>query len=130
MWKESDGDLDAVLKELAAREPIFHRPEFGTTRAEFESMMAPEFREVGASGQEYNREFVLDVLEKRHASSHIDVWETSNFWCQRLAAELYLLTYMLLQDSGRLTRRATIWRRTEAGWKIVYHQGTVVASQG
>jgi hypothetical protein len=130
MWKESDGDLDAVLKELAAREPIFHRPEFGTTRAEFESMMAPEFREVGASGQEYNREFVLDVLEKRHAGSHNDAWKTSNFRCQRLAAELYLLTYLLLQDSGRLTRRATIWRRTDAGWKIVYHQGTVVANQG
>jgi len=130
MWKESDRDLDAVLKELAAREPIFHRPEFGTTRAEFESMIAPEFREVGASGQEYSKEVVLDVLEKRHAASHIDVWETSNFRCQRLAAELYLLTYLLLQDSGRLTRRATIWRRTDAGWKIVYHQGTVVANQG
>jgi hypothetical protein len=128
MWKESDSDLDAVLKELAAREPIFHRPEFGTTRAEFEAMMAPEFREVGASGQEYSKEFVLDVLEMRHAASHKDEWEASDFRCQRLAADLYLLTYTLLQNSMRLTRRTTIWRRTEAGWKIVYHQGTLVAN--
>jgi hypothetical protein len=27
----------------------------------------------------------------------------------------------------RLTRRATIWLRTPDGWKIVYHQGTIVA---
>jgi hypothetical protein len=37
-----------------------------------------------------------------------------------------LLTYTLLQDNQRLTRRATIWRSTADGWKIVYHQGTIV----
>jgi hypothetical protein len=31
-----------------------------------------------------------------------------------------------LQDEQRLTRRATIWQRTKDGWKIVYHQGTIV----
>ena len=128
MWKESSAELEAVLEELASREPIFHRPEFGTTRAEFEEMMAPEFREVGASGQEYSREFVLDVLEQRYAAPPKDVWETSDFRCQLLAADLYLLTYTLLQDGRRLTRRSTIWKRTESGWKIVYHQGTIVAT--
>lgn len=29
--------------ELAAREPIFHRPEFGSTRADFESMLSDDF---------------------------------------------------------------------------------------
>jgi len=36
------------------------------------------------------------------------------------------LAYTLRQEE-RLTRRASIWRRTAAGWKIVFHQGTVVA---
>jgi hypothetical protein len=31
--------------------------------------------------------------------------------------------YTLLQGE-RLTRRVTLWRRTSAGWKILYHQGT------
>jgi hypothetical protein len=26
----------------------------------------------------------------------------------------------------RLTRRATIWQNTSEGWKILYHQGTIV----
>jgi hypothetical protein len=54
------------------------------------------------------------------------VWETRDFYCRKLARDLYLLTYTLLQDSTRLTRRSTIWQKTLEGWKIVYHQGTVV----
>ena len=115
-----------VLDELVRREPIFHRAEFGTTRADFERMTEENFWEVGASGRRYSREFVLDELEKRHAVPHSDVWETSDFRCQKLAEDLYLLTYTLLQDKTRLTRRSTIWRRTDGDWKIVFHQGTVV----
>jgi hypothetical protein len=37
----------------------------------------------------------------------------------------YLLTYTLRQP-GRVTRRATLWRRTGGGWQAIYHQGTVV----
>jgi len=119
-------ELADVLEELKAREPIFHRPKFGTTRAEFERIMAEEFWETGASGTLYDRAAVLDVLEQRHAKPHEDVWETSEFRCDRLTADLFLLTYTLLQDGVRLTRRVTIWRRTSEGWKIVYHQGTIV----
>jgi hypothetical protein len=32
----------------------------------------------------------------------------------------------LLQDKTRLSRRATIWQRATDGWKILYHQGTIV----
>jgi hypothetical protein len=129
MWKEPDEGADEVLKALAAREPNFHRREFGATRAEFDGMMAPEFWEVGASGRLYSREFVLDLLEKRFAEPQADAWETSEFRCQRLADDLYLLPYTLLQDEVRLTRRVTIWRRTVEGWKIVFHQGTVVVNK-
>jgi hypothetical protein len=119
-------ELQPVLAELSSREPIFHRPEFGTTRADFEKMTAEDFWETGASGRRYSRQFVLDELEKRHAAPHEDVWETSEFQCRKLGEDSYLLTYTLLQDHVRLTRRATIWRKTMGGWKIMYHQGTVV----
>jgi hypothetical protein len=122
-------ELASVLQELMAREPIFHRPEFGTKRADFEAMIHPEFWETGASGRRYSRAFVLDELERRFASSHEDVWETSEFCCRELAPDLYLLTYTLLQDRKRKTRRTTIWQRTAEGWKIVYHQGTIVEEQ-
>jgi hypothetical protein len=120
-------ELESVLRELSDREPIFHRPEFGVTHADFERITSEDFWETGASGQRYSRAFVLDLLEKRHSQPHPDVWETSEFCCRQLAPDLYLLTYTLVQDHVRKTRRATIWRRTAEGWKIVYHQGTIVA---
>jgi hypothetical protein len=122
----TDPGLWGVLEELVSREPIFHRPEFGTTRADFERMTDAEFWEVGASGRRYSRAYVLDELERRHAEPHEDVWEASGFYCRRLGPEVYLLTYTLVQDHVRRTRRSTIWQRADEGWKILYHQGTMV----
>jgi len=119
-------EIEDVLAELSAREPIFHRPEFGTSRADFERMTVEDFWETGASGRRYSRQSVLDELERRFSAPHNDVWETRDFYCRELARDVYLLTYTLLQDRKRLTRRATIWRRAADGWKIVYHQGTIV----
>src|SRR5918911_3895908 len=121
----TDPQLQDVLNELIEREPIFHRPELGTTRADFERMMETTFWEVGASGRRYSREYVLAELERRYAAPAEDLWQTRDFHCLEIAADNYLLTYTLLQGA-RVTRRATIWRRTAAGWKIVYHQGTIV----
>ncbi len=90
-------------------------------------MVVADFWEVGASGQRYSRLDVLNELEKRHSAPHEDVWETSDFRCRQLAPDVYLLTYTLLQDKDRFTRRATIWQSTKADWKIVYHQGTIVS---
>jgi hypothetical protein len=119
-------DLQVVLAELSSREPIFHRPEFGTTRADFERMTTEDYWETGASGRRYSRQSVLDELEKRFSVPHADVWETNDFHCRRLSGDTYLLTYTLLQDKQRLTRRTTVWQSTSGGWKIVYHQGTIV----
>lgn len=122
----TEARLLPILEQLRDREPIFHRPEFGTTRADFEAMTEPDFWEVGASGRRYSREYVLDVLEERYRQPFDDDWQTSDFHCREIAADNYLLTYTL-QQGPRLTRRATLWRHTAQGWKIVYHQGTLVA---
>jgi hypothetical protein len=121
----TDKQLQGVLDELVRREPLFHRPEFGTTRADFEAMTAPDFWETGASGRRYSRAHVLDVLEERYKKPPVENRETFDFHCRELAADLYLLTYTLVLD-GRRTRRATIWQHASDGWKILYHQGTVV----
>jgi len=120
--------LLAIQQELEAREPIFHRPEFGTTRAAFEAMTAEDFWETGASGRRYSRAYVLDILEERHSAPRDEKLQAEDFYCQRIAPDNYLLTYTLHQSS-RVTRRATLWRRVPQGWVIVYHQGTVVGSE-
>lgn len=128
-WLATEPKLREILQELRSREPIFHRPEFGTTRADFVAMTGKDFWEVGASGRRYSREHILDVLEDRHqVASHLaleDTWEATDFACRELGSDTYLLTYTLTQGQ-RKTRRATVWRRLPEGWKILFHQGTVV----
>lgn len=118
--------IEEVTEALAAREPIFHRPEFGTSRTDFEAMMAPEFWEIGASGRRYSKGFILDTLESRHSKPVTDAYVVTDLACQELSPNLYLVTYQLDQ-SGRLSQRSTIWRLNGDVWEIVFHQGTLVA---
>ena len=115
-----------ALEALRAREPIFHRPELGTSRADFERMTDEAFWEVGASGRVYDRPFVLDELDRRHSSPHEDQWEVSDFSCHALGGRTFLATY-LLRQGARLSRRATLWRY-DGSWQAIYHQGTLVSS--
>ena len=121
-------ELLPVLEELRRREPIFHNKAFGTSLADFERATAPDFWEIGASGRRYTREFIFDLLQR---DAMVDAeqagWRSSDFDVRRLGPDTFLLTYTLDQ-AGRLTRRATIWQKTrDDGWRILYHQGTVVA---
>lgn len=118
-----------VLLELMQLEPIFHRAHVDTKRHEFEDMTDVDFWEIGASGQRYERDFVLDTLEQRHAQPLTEHWETHDFHCQQIAPDHYLISYLLIQEQVRKSRRTTIWRRTEAGWKILFHQGTLIQDE-
>ena len=98
--------------------------------AEFERSTAPEYWEVGGSGRRYSREFILRELTVNvpNVDAAAAGWRTEGFGLRRLGPETYLLTYTLDQ-AGRRTRRATIWQRSEGGWRILYHQGTIIAAE-
>jgi hypothetical protein len=124
---ESDGERP-IADELRSREPIFHRTEHGTSRADWEAMTDPAFWEVGASGNVYARAEVLDTVVKRFADAEYDPMdglEVEHFTVRRLDGVAWLATY-LLHQGPRITRRASVWRRDGAGWLLLYHQGTVV----
>lgn len=118
--------LASVAAELRAREPVFHRPELGTTRADLERMTDADFWEVGASGRRYSRAYVIDRVVQRQSSPREHRWEIRGFHCADLSDRLFLVTYTLIEDGARVTRRMTLWRRAAGEWKIVYHQGTPV----
>jgi len=121
-------DTDTVLAELEALEPIFHTPAFGTTPADFDRRMAPDYWEIGASGQRYDRAFILQHLAANPPVPADDAgWTLGDAAVRALGADDFLITYALDQ-AGRRTRRATLWRRSPAGWIILYHQGTIIAA--
>ncbi len=117
-----------ILEELKSREPIFHHPEkFGKTKQDIENQMCDEFWEVGASGNIYTKQDVIKTLcERYNDPNYQDIWEAKDFNLTQIAADNYLLTYILIQDKTRFTRRSTLWRRINGSWKILYHQGTVI----
>lgn len=123
-----DPGLEDVLEELRSREPIFHTEQFGRSIDDFQRRTAPDFWEVGASGRRYSRDFILG-LRRREAlvDAHAAGWTADGFGLRQLGPDCFLLTYTLDQ-MGRVTRRATIWERNGEGWRIVYHQGTVVTA--
>ncbi len=123
-----DVDAASVARELRDREPIFHRPAHGTSRADFESMTVADYWEVGASGSVHDRRTCLDELERRYADAAYDPLaglEVRDFAVREAGAGVWLATYHLRQGE-RDTRRVSVWRRTDGGWVLVYHQGTVI----
>lgn len=124
-----DPGLHSVFDELRCREPIFHTAEFGTTLSDFEKMMAPDYWEVGASGRRYSREFILRHLDQNPPVDAASAgWRSCDHGLRRLGPDTYLFTYTLLQGD-RPTRRATIWQSTPDGWRILYHQGTIITAE-
>ena len=123
---KTDPKVSGIIEELKKREPIFHHPEYGTSREDFEKMTEETFWEVGASGNRYSRDFILDTLEKRFQNPQEEDLEIKNFHCLEISLNNYLVTYTLIQDKERVTRRSTIWKKKVNDWKIVYHQGTIV----
>lgn len=119
-----------ILEQLKEKEPIFHHPEIdGTSKEDVGKITDPNFWEVGASGNIYNREMVITTYVERYKDNQFkanDIWETKDFGIMEIAPDNYLLTYTLIQNHTRVTRRSTIWRKIGDQFKILYHQGTIV----
>lgn len=123
-----DPGFEAEFEELCQLEPIFHTETFGASAEEFSRRMSSDYWEVGASGRRYSRAFILEQAAKiALANAATCGWKTSEFGLKQLGTQTFLLTYKLDQN-GRLTRRATIWKKNEEGWQILYHQGTIISS--
>lgn len=125
-FAHTEPDLLPLLDDLRRREPIFHTPAFGT---DYKQAMAPDYWEVGASGRRYSRDFILRWMSDAPPVDAASAgWQTSGHALRRLGPDTYLLTYTLRQ-AERLTRRSTIWQSTPDGWRILYHQGTIVSAE-
>lgn len=116
----------ATIKRLEARLQI---PSVRTSRRQLELLLADEFQEFGASGRIYNKRKVIDALcsdpgetRRRYATFQ----KMSIAW---LADDVALLTYRSVKTEGddprrHLANRASIWRRIDGRWQMVFHQGT------
>ena len=88
-------------------------------RSWMEQYLARDFAEFGRSGRRYTRAEVLAVeVGEIHATLPL-----RDLQCRRLGGGVVLATYQSEVD-GLLVNRSSIWRLTDAGWQMEFHQGT------
>lgn len=122
-----DSASDAVKQAIAAELQLMD-PRVRASRERAARLLDPEFVEVGASGRRWTREEMLTELAG-HAGSSADGphCEPSGISGVLLAPGLVHLTFETVLGERR-TRRSSIWRKGdgETGWRMYYHQATVV----
>ncbi|MFF4661121.1 DUF4440 domain-containing protein [Streptomyces sp. NPDC001381] len=88
-------------------------------------LLDPEFTEIGASGRRWDVTSILTVTSGGGISPQSPV-EVSEMSGTLLAPGLVHLTYHAVNQGSR-ARRSSLWRLTETGWRMYFHQGTPVA---
>jgi hypothetical protein len=113
-------DEREVLRKL---EEELWREETRFDQQRMDEIIAEDFFEFGMSGRFYRREDTLAI-----ARQPIDaVLPLPDFQARLLAPDVAQVTYnsaVTYDGDVYHARRSSIWSRTEAGWKLRFHQGT------
>ncbi|EPE95392.1 nuclear transport factor 2 family protein [Rhizobium grahamii] len=118
-------DLTEHLRSLEQR---LFEPNVRTSAAALESLLSPEFREIGASGRLYGYQDVITGLLAEPLDGTTRT--LTDFELQLLAPDLALVTYRAIRTvpTGPQVRslRSSIWRHdADCQWRMVFHQGTL-----
>ncbi len=97
-------------------------PEVRASPARVLELLDPEFTEIGASGRRWDVRSILAVTSDGSVSPQSPV-EVSDMSGAVLAPGVVHLTYFA-DHQGRRAWRSSVWRLTEAGWRLYFHQGT------
>ncbi|NUW40217.1 nuclear transport factor 2 family protein [Nonomuraea rhodomycinica] len=120
----TDDQMDPVRAAMAGELRLLDREVRSSARLMAE-LLDPEFTEIGASGRLWSRsEIIADVVEStRPSDPPITVSDMTGVL---LAPGIVHLTYVS-DNAGRRARRSSVWRRSEDGWRVYFHQGTLSA---
>ncbi len=117
---------DHDFLELRRNEEDMLRPEVRFSREKMHALLDNEFLEFGASGKIYSKEQTIDV-QPQEIGAQLPL---PDFSARLLAPTVALVTYRSIQmfsdGTVKEARRSSIWRKSEKGWRIVFHQGTLL----
>jgi hypothetical protein len=115
---------DADLDELRDLEAAMWRSGTRGDRSWMDRRLARDFTEFGRSGRRYTRAEILAVeVGEFHATLPL-----RDLRMRRPGGGVVLVTYQYEVD-GLLANRSSIWRLTDAGCRIEFHQGTPTAAR-
>ncbi len=116
---------DSDFEQLRMLEESLWRDDTRFDRAYTESVFSQDFFEFGRSGRFYSRDASLGM-----DAEPIDaVIPLPNFDVRMISPDVAQVTYTSLVTYDGVVqkgRRSSIWSRADDGWKIRFHQGTVL----
>jgi hypothetical protein len=119
----SDGLDDPEVALVASLERLLLQPAARRDPEVLERLLAPDFREVGASGRAWTREAVVADLLAVDGPLGPPIAD-HHLRGTRLAPDVVLLE-LVTDNAGRWARRHSLWRRRHDGqWQTFLHQGT------
>ena len=112
-------DHEAELRRL---EESLWRAVTRFDRSYMDEILAADFFEFGRSGRVWSRE---DVLSSPSTALNAQL-PLPHFRVKMVSDEVALVTYRSRVDSNEseLANRSSLWRTTDRGWKLIFHQGT------
>jgi hypothetical protein len=116
--------------ELLALELALARRDIAALPGGLEAVFDPAFVEFGQSGRRWERSEMIDALTKVASTTGTADIDIERFAVERLADGVLLATYLLVgirsEGETQASRRSSVWLRSEAGWRLRFHQGTTL----
>jgi hypothetical protein len=116
----------ALLRRL---EEQLLKPEIRHSPDQVGDLLSDDFVEFGSSGGVFNKQQVIEALEREGPADPTIRLSLADFIARGLASDVVLVTYRTIQEGGPGTRqdsrlRSSIWKLIEGRWQMVFHQGT------
>jgi hypothetical protein len=122
----SADDLDDDVQAAIVRELRLLDPAVRCAPDEVAALLDPDFSEFDASGRRWTRQEIIDALPVEEASPRQGlIFAVSDLAGVSLAEGIVHVTYTS-QGQARRCHRSSIWWKTPTGWRIYFHQSTVV----
>ena len=111
------------LEEQLLKPEVRHSPD------QVGDLLSDDFVEFGSSGGVFNKQQTIEALKQEGPPDPTIRLSLVDFIARRLASDVILVTYRIIQDCGPGTRqesrlRSSIWKLIEGRWQMVFHQGT------
>ena len=133
---QPDQDVQFVIRN----ELRLLQPEVRGAPGELEALLHPDFVEFGVSGLRWDRREIIAALAGGQppgaphgeaagagAAAAEQAATVSELAGIRLSSTIVLVTYVSEQGQRR-ARRSSLWLRTGPGWRLYFHQGTLMPS--
>ncbi|MET9471554.1 MULTISPECIES: DUF4440 domain-containing protein [unclassified Streptomyces] len=116
-------ESERAVQAAVAAEMRLLDPDVRASPSLVSELLDPKFLEIGASGRRWDATSILAVTSDGSVVPDAPV-KVSEMSGAVLAPGIVHLTYFA-DHSGRRAWRSSVWRLTEAGWRMYFHQGTL-----